>query len=161
MNAIEIQDKVFLGGEYQNNVYKTPKKNAFIIGVNCSKAAENCFCTSMNSGPEIKNGYDLLLTEIHESNKHYFIIEAGSDEGNDLLNELRTADVSQNDIEAKNRVIQSTISQIEKRLDTQNLKEILLKNIESPVWDEVAKRCLACGNCTIVYPTCFCMTVED
>lgn len=161
INAIKIQDKVFLGGEYQNNFYKNLRKNAFIIGVNCSKAADNCFCTSMNSGPEIKNGYDLLLTEIYENGKHYFIIEAGSEEGNAIISELNTSDANQNDIEAKNRVIESTISQIKKHLDTQNLKEVLLKNLESPVWDEVAKRCLACGNCTIVCPTCFCMTVED
>lgn len=161
INAIEIQDRVFFGGEFQNNRYKELRKNAFIIGVNCSKAGETCFCTSMETGPELKNGYDLLLTEIFEDNKQFFIIESGSEEGNEILQSLNTNDANEYEINLKKQVIEKTKSQISKKLDTQNLKDVLLKNLESPVWEDVAKRCLACGNCTMVCPTCFCLTVED
>jgi formate hydrogenlyase subunit 6/NADH:ubiquinone oxidoreductase subunit I len=46
-------------------------------------------------------------------------------------------------------------------LDTVGLKDLLYSSADSPVWDDVAQRCLACGNCTAVCPTCFCTTVED
>ena len=46
-------------------------------------------------------------------------------------------------------------------LDTEGLKEDILQNLEHPRWDEVADRCLSCGNCTLVCPTCFCVGVED
>ncbi len=161
INSIEIQDRVFFGGEYQNNRYKDLRKNALIVAVNCSKAEANCFCTSMGTGPEVKSGYDILLTEILNSSEHFFIIEAGSEKGEEIIEELNTKEASEADLSAKKKVIQNTISQIQKFLDTENLKDILLKNLESPLWDEVAKRCLACGNCTMVCPTCFCMTVED
>ncbi|MFN4110953.1 MAG: 4Fe-4S dicluster domain-containing protein, partial [Ignavibacteria bacterium] len=161
LNAIEIQDKVFFGGEYQNNQYKNLRKNAFIITVNCSKAESNCFCTSMGTGPEVKSGYDLVLTEIKNKNEHYFLIDADSQQGEDILNQLTTKDANSENINEGKRVIENTKSQIQKKLDTDNLKEILLKNLESPVWEDVAKRCLACGNCTMVCPTCFCMTIED
>ena len=46
-------------------------------------------------------------------------------------------------------------------LDTEGLKELLYRNFEHPHWEAVAERCLTCGNCTMVCPTCFCSTVED
>lgn len=161
LNAIEIQDKVFFGGEYQNNQYKNLRKNAFIIAVNCTKAETNCFCTSIGTGPEVKTGYDLILTEIKNKNEHYFLIDAGSQQGEDILNQVTTKEANSENIDEGKKVIENTKSQVQKKLDTNNLKEILLKNLESPVWEDVAKRCLACGNCTMVCPTCFCITVED
>jgi ferredoxin len=50
---------------------------------------------------------------------------------------------------------------LSKRLNTENLPQILEESFDSPVWDEVARRCLSCGNCTMVCPTCFCSTTED
>lgn len=161
LNAIEIQDRIFYGGEFQNSRYKALRKNSFIVAVNCSKADVNCFCTSMDSGPAVKSGYDLVLTEILTDNEHYFLVDAGSEEGEEILTQLNTKDAEKEQIELGNKLIEKTRSQITKNLDTKDLKDILLKNLESPVWDDVAKRCLACGNCTMVCPTCFCMTVED
>ena len=46
-------------------------------------------------------------------------------------------------------------------MDTSDIKDLLYRNYEHPRWDEVADRCLTCGNCTMVCPTCFCTTVED
>ncbi len=161
LNAIEIQDRIFFGGEFQNSRYKSLRKNSFIVAVNCSKADVNCFCTSTDSGPAVKSGYDLVLTEILTDNEHYFLVDAGSEEGEEILNQLNTKDAEKEEIELGHKLIEKTKSQITKNLDTKDLKDILLKNLESPVWDDVAKRCLACGNCTMVCPTCFCMTVED
>jgi len=48
-----------------------------------------------------------------------------------------------------------------RRLETEGLPEILAASREHPRWDEVAERCLTCGNCTMVCPTCFCTDVED
>src|SRR6185436_13833269 len=48
-----------------------------------------------------------------------------------------------------------------RQLNTEGIHDLLLNNLEHPRWDEVAKRCLACGNCTMVCPTCFCSSVQD
>ena len=42
-----------------------------------------------------------------------------------------------------------------------HIKELLYRNLEHPRWEDVARRCLSCTNCTLVCPTCFCTTVED
>ena len=48
-----------------------------------------------------------------------------------------------------------------RELQADDIRELLYRNYEHPRWDEVAERCLACGNCTMVCPTCFCTSVED
>ncbi|MCX8057549.1 MAG: 4Fe-4S dicluster domain-containing protein [Ignavibacteria bacterium] len=161
INAIEIQDRIFFGGEYQNSRYKGLRKNCFIVAVNCSKANSNCFCTSMNTGPEVKSGFDLVLTEVINNSHHFFLIDSGSEKGEEVLSKLNTREPDKESLELGNKVIEETKKQITKQLETEDLKDILLRSLESPVYDEVSKRCLACGNCTMVCPTCFCMTVED
>ena len=58
-------------------------------------------------------------------------------------------------------VSEECASQMGRELDTDGIKELLYRNMENPRWDEVSERCLTCGNCTLVCPTCFCHTVED
>lgn len=161
LEAVKIHDRIFTKGDFKNSYYTSLRQNSLFIAVNCSKAEKNCFCTSMNTGPEVRSDYDLLLTEINQNGSHYFLLEVGSEKGEDIINELNFADAQENEINEKYKVIENTKSQIEKILKTDGLKDALLKSFESPVWDDVAKRCLACGNCTMVCPTCFCMTVED
>ncbi|MDH3256243.1 MAG: sulfite reductase subunit A, partial [Nitrospinota bacterium] len=85
LHAIAIQDKVFLEGDYVDPVYKARRENVLIIAVNCGQAGNTCFCVSMNTGPEVKAGFDLVLTEVIDKDRHYFVIEAGSDKGANLL----------------------------------------------------------------------------
>jgi ferredoxin len=46
-------------------------------------------------------------------------------------------------------------------METRGIHDLLYQNFEHPRWDEIAARCLSCGNCTMVCPTCFCTNVED
>ncbi len=59
------------------------------------------------------------------------------------------------------RVVAKVAQQMGRTMDTAGLKDLLCRNYEHPRWDEVAARCLACANCTMACPTCFCTTVED
>lgn len=70
--AIAVQDRVFTGGPYIDPVYSNRRKNAFIIAVNCTEAAPTCFCSSMNTGPECRSGFDLALTELDDG----FVVQA-------------------------------------------------------------------------------------
>jgi ferredoxin len=62
---------------------------------------------------------------------------------------------------AARAVTEEAARRMGRTLDTEGLKERLYRRYEDPYWDEVARRCLGCGNCTMVCPTCFCATVED
>lgn len=161
LKAIEVQDRVFLEGSYVNDDYQSLRRETFIVAVNCSLAGNTCFCVSMDSGPKAAGGFDLALTEVVNGDQHYFTAESGSERGAGFLVDLSTVDADDKQISAANAAIANAASNMGRHLDTEGIKELLYDNFEHPRWDNVANRCLTCGNCTMVCPTCFCSTVED
>ena len=159
--AIEILDKILMQGPYADQDYKSRRENALIIAVNCTYAAQSCFCTSMKTGPKATSGFDLALTEIVEDNRHDFLIEIGTDKGGALLDSIKIREAENKDIKLAENLIKQTAASITRKLNTTNLKEVLYRNFENPNWEKIAKRCLSCGNCTMVCPTCFCINIED
>ena len=158
--AIAVQDRVFIGDSYTDADYEARRRDAFIVVVNCSKAGNTCFCVSMDTGPRAESGYDLALTELLDG-EHRFLIEAGSERGHELVAEIGAGEAGEEDRSAAVAVSEECASQMGRELDTDGIKELLYRNMEHPRWDEVSERCLTCGNCTLVCPTCFCHTVED
>ena len=161
LNAIFIQDKVFTSGEYVNKNYKLRRDNAFIVAVNCVESGGTCFCVSMNTGPKAEKGFDISLTEIVKDGHHNFLIETGSEKGEKILSEIPHRTAVQNEIDSGNELINNAAATMGRVLDTSNIKNLLLNNLDHPQWDKVAERCLSCANCTMVCPTCFCTTIED
>jgi sulfhydrogenase subunit beta (sulfur reductase) len=155
--AIAVQDRVFLSGPYVDPDYQARRESTFIIAVNCTVAAPTCFCTSMNTGPRCDTGFDLALTEIDDG----FVIEIGSPEGSRIADRLDPQAPSAQSIAAAATAQQRAVDQIEKRMDTGGIRELLLDNLDHPRWDDVAQRCLSCSNCTMVCPTCFCSSVSE
>jgi ferredoxin len=161
LHAIAIQDRVFLEGSHVDPTYKARRENSFIVAVNCGQAGGTCFCVSMQTGPRATSGFDLALTEILEGDRHYFLVEVGSEAGAELLAELPHRPADEEEIAAARRTSERAAAQMGRQMDTTGIKELLYRNYEHPRWDEVASRCLTCANCTMVCPTCFCSTVED
>jgi len=163
IEAIFIQDKVFIEGKFVDTFYKNQRDNTLIIAVNCTQAAPTCFCASMNTGPEAKRGFDLSLTEIINEKDHYFVVAIGSEKGKSLIGKIKPPPCEQDDITAANEGIDRARKQMDQGLgiDNTDINNLLYRNMENPRWDEVAKRCLSCANCTLVCPTCFCSNTED
>jgi ferredoxin len=155
--GLAVQDRIFLRDTYADPSYRARRDGLFLVVVNCTRALSTCFCASMGSGPKANNGFDLALTELDE----VFLIEAGSQAGEDLLSALTSLPASQESInEAESRISSCAQSQ-GRRLDTSLLPQALYDAHEHPRWEDVAARCLACGNCTMVCPTCFCHAIEE
>jgi ferredoxin len=161
LHAMHIQDKVFLEGLYADSVYKSRRRDVFVVAVNCAQAGGTCFCDSMGAGPKVAAGYDISLTEVVQGNQHYFVVQAGSKAGSELLAEIPAQAASDGEIGTANSVIEETKRHMGRSLQTAGIKELLYRNSENPRWDQVSLRCLSCANCTMVCPTCFCSTVED
>jgi sulfhydrogenase subunit beta (sulfur reductase) len=161
LHAIAIQDRVFIEGQYVDPVYSSLRKEAFIIAVNCGQAGGTCFCVSMKTGPKATSGFDLCLTEILERDRHYFVAEVGSLRGAELLDEVPHRVATVGELETAGQVSIRAAEQMGRELATADIKELLYRNSDNPRWDNVAERCLTCGNCTMVCPTCFCTTVDD
>lgn len=155
--AMRVQDRVFLSGPYVDPIYQGRRTTALIIAVNCTQAASTCFCTSMGTGPECTSGFDLALTELVDG----FVVEAATAEGAEILTALETDEASIEKLQAAQGARHQAVDQIERHLDTTDIRDLLLSNLEHPRWDDVAERCLSCTNCTMVCPTCFCSSVEE
>lgn len=155
--GLVIQDRIFLNDAYRDPYYAVRREGLFVIAVNCTRALPTCFCASMETGPRAKTGFDLAVTEVDDM----LLIEAGSVTGSGLLSDLALPPASEQLIdEAATRVEACAHSQV-RRLEQSRLPQALYKAHEHPQWDEVAARCLACTNCTMVCPTCFCHAVEE
>jgi ferredoxin len=160
LSAIAIQDRVLIGGEYQEADYAVRRDGAFIVAVDCFEPADTCFCVSMGGGPKIRGDCDLVLSEILDG-EHRFLARAGSDRGAELLRELPQRAAAPVDLDAAAAAVQGAAAKMTRTVESGDLRDLLARNLENPRWDEVAERCLTCGNCTMVCPTCFCTSVED
>jgi sulfhydrogenase subunit beta (sulfur reductase) len=161
LHAMAIQDRVFCEGPYADAGYARRRRAAFIVAVNCGEAGGNCFCVSMETGPKADAGFDLALTELLDAEGHRYLVEVGSEAGAALLARVDSREAEAVDAASAAAVIERTASRMGRHMDTHGLKELLQAHPEHPRWDAVAERCLSCGNCTMVCPTCFCTTVDD
>jgi formate hydrogenlyase subunit 6/NADH:ubiquinone oxidoreductase subunit I len=164
LHAIEVQDRTFLHGPFVDDDYAARRKELFVVAVNCGQAGGTCFCVSMNTGPRATFGFDLALTELVDE-PHRFVVEVGTEHGRDVLQRAQQGTAlppaSAEDEHEADEICARTARSMGRTMDTTGIKELLYRNQEHPRWDDVADRCLACTNCTLACPTCFCATVED
>jgi len=159
--ALGVLDRVMQGAPAPDPVYGERRDSTFVVVAECGTPSGTCFCTSMGTGPSARAGFDIALAEIVDGDGHRFVVRAGSPAGAEVLGALAHRPATDLDAAARTAVIDAAVAGITRRLDTGDLPALLERNLEHPRWDEVADRCLACGNCTLVCPTCFCSTVQD
>ncbi len=159
--AIAIQDRVFLGGGFVDPIYQRNREGAFIVALNCTQAGGTCFCTSTGTGPQAGAGFDLALTEIIDRDGHFFVGEVGSDAGAEVLESVTHREASAAEVERAQGMIDDAARHMGRSIDLTNTQQKLYESYEHAHWEEIAERCLMCGNCTLVCPTCFCTTIED
>ena len=159
--AIGRQDRVFLGGPFVEPAYAARRQEALLIVAQCTEAHGTCFCASMGTGPRAEAGFDLALTELLREGRHELVVEVGSERGATLLEGVPKRAAVPEDLEAARGATARAAKTMGRTLETAGLKEALQAKVESPRWEDVEKRCLACTNCTLVCPTCFCSTIED
>ncbi|GIK78411.1 MAG: sulfite reductase subunit A [Acidobacteria bacterium] len=161
LHAIAIQDRVMVGGEHPDPFYAARRDGALLVAVNCTVGGGTCFCVSMGTGPRAGPGFDIALTEVIDGGRHYFLCEAGSEPGAAILAAVEQAPARAAEAAAATAAIAVAARHQGRSMEADGIRELLYDNYEHPRWDEVSERCLTCGNCTMVCPTCFCTTVED
>jgi ferredoxin len=161
--AIEVHDRVFAlndPGTFRCESepwYLQVRQQAMFIAVNCTHPGGTCFCASWGTGPRATKGFDLALTELRDG----FVLEVGSKQAMALASVLPVRETTPAELELADLKLERAREHMGRQLDVQGLQELLEQSVEHPEWEEVARRCLSCGNCTMVCPTCFCCTVTD
>jgi len=161
LSAIEVQDAVYMNGAYTNPFYKSGRKKNLLIAVECSRSCDTCFCHSLGTGPDINKGVDIILTEIEIEGQHFFLVRTGSDKGEEIISKLDLETSTDHQKILRDAQLERVRSSQNRHVKVSGLKSTLYESTDHPQWGRAARRCLACSNCTMVCPTCFCMTVED
>jgi ferredoxin len=159
--AIGIQDRILSQDRYSEPGYASRRRNLLVIAVQCTQPSANCFCASMETGPAVKEGFDLALTEVMDGETSALLLEVGSETGASLIAGLKLHKAPAKLVRQAEASVRDTASRLTRHMDTGGIRDLLYQSFEHPRWDETAARCLNCGNCTLSCPTCFCSTVED
>ncbi len=155
--ALEVLDRALDGAPVADPTYHKRRHEAFLVVVECTRPASTCFCVAMGTGPGATQGFDLALTELDGR----YLARAASRRGRDVLADVPHRPASRADHAERVALLSRAASHMGRSVDTSGLPQLLARNLSNPRWDEVAERCLACGNCTAVCPTCFCSNFED
>jgi sulfhydrogenase subunit beta (sulfur reductase) len=160
LRAIQIQDRV-LGSGQGNSRYGARRAAVLIVAVNCTEPGETCFCASMGTGPGAGPGYDLALTELVSREQHRFLVDVGTQAGAAVLAGVPHDPASEATVDRARAGVAGAAQRMGRAMPEAGLRGLLAASDSAARWEDVASRCLTCGNCTLACPTCFCTTVED
>ncbi len=157
-----IYDQIF-ERDVPDPYYTKKRKEAILIGIACKNPASNCFCTSVEGGPAFKEGLDILLTDL----KSTYVIEIVTKKGKDLIERIRRANPalitasSPADIEKALQLQKTAEEKVLRRIDLAGLPEKLNRLFDNPIWNKISLKCIRCGICTYLCPTCYCFDIQD
>lgn len=159
--AMRVLDGVLADGAHPDPSYTARRDGVFVIAVNCTEPGTTCFCVSMGGGPRANDGYDLAMTERLDADGHRYVVTAGSAAGSRVLDQVPHRTAAEHDLDSVDADLTEAATRMGRAMPEVDLRQLLVDSRESPLWDDVASRCLSCANCTMVCPTCFCTTTED
>lgn len=153
--SLTLLDNVFNNDKYQDPYYLTRRNNTIMVGIGCNNPASTCFCTSVNGGPFDTKGLDLLLVDTGDT----YVVEPVSDKGKDLAEKAGFPAAADTDKAAAAKIKENAV--VTCQVNTEGLKAKLDVNFYDPIWDRIHEKCLGCGACTYLCPTCHCFDIVD
>lgn len=159
VSGVGVLERIFKEN-YSDDVFLQLRDKTAIISMNClDHCYENCFCETMSSN-DPKSGFDIMLTEISKSK---LIAVPNSDKGKKILRDYPEifTQISEKDSEAYTDALNLKNKNFKTEFLVEGLASHIEDNFESKIWEEFTEKCLFCGSCTFVCPTCYCYTVKE
>jgi len=156
--ALTIIDMVFQD-TYEDTYYLNRRKNTLLVGMGCANPYDSCFCTSLGFGPAEATDVDLMLTDIGGE----LIIEEVTDKGKDLMGKAEGLEDANKDDEARaGETKEAAYQKVTRKIDTKAIQANLPNSFENEkFWEKIAAKCVSCGICTFLCPTCYCFDIND
>jgi sulfhydrogenase subunit beta (sulfur reductase) len=159
LHALRVLDAAFTQ-DYPDAHYLRRREQTLLVGIECLEPCdEHSFCKSMDS-LTVSEGYDLHLTDIGAA----YAVDVGTEAGEALLEKFAEARLAtEKDMQQLNKALGAKWPRFPYKLDFDigELPALMSQSYHSPVWAELSQICLACGQCTLVCPTCYCFNVYD
>lgn len=158
IRALELLDAVY-GGDNPDPGYVRRRENTLIVGVDCSNPSPYSFAKSMGTHV-VESGFDLLLTDIGDS----YVVAIGSDKGREVLERhVESRPASERELARRDALRKESEGRykLALKMSPQEVPALLDASYDHPLWEEKGTKCLNCGSCTMVCPTCVCFDVRD
>ncbi|MFZ5599439.1 MAG: 4Fe-4S dicluster domain-containing protein [Bacillota bacterium] len=153
--SLVLLDNVFKNDQYEDVYYLTRRANTLIVGLGCNQPAATCFCSSIACGPFSKEGSDIFLTDIGEA----YVVEGISEKGSELLAKLSLSEATAEAKAAAGKLQEEV--KADGSINIEGLSAKLGGMFEHPFWERLHEKCLGCGACTYLCPTCHCFDIAD
>jgi len=150
----------FFKRDFEDVYYTSRMEGRLTVVIGCTSPSPNCFCTSTGTGPFLEDGFDLQLVDLGEE----YLVEAGSENGEKFVEEFddffrEAAEETQTRSEDAKTAAAKAVTL---KLDfNQAIRRVGADDVPREIYDEIAERCIYCGGCLYVCPTCTCFNVFD
>lgn len=148
VHSLKLLDDVFLTKGYEDIYYKQKREQGTVISLGCLEPEETCFCDSWGVNPAKTPLADIMMIESGD----YYLLEAQTEAGEKLL-----AEVSSQLSEHSGEWPEGKACDL--KVKNEGLMEHLQPKFEDPVWEEICRKCINCGTCTYLCPTCYCFDI--
>ena len=161
IRALSVLERTQVEGAHPDPGFATRRQGLFLVAVDCTHPAATCFCTTTGEGPAADGGMDLALTEVNHprSGAVEYLVRAGSERGRDLVRRLDLPAAAADLVGRAEAAVRRGVDTMVREMPANAEQAVRIS--DHPRWDAVAERCLTCGNCTAVCPTCFCTDMDD
>jgi ferredoxin len=152
-------DQVFggYGGFYFDPLYNARREATTLLAVTCREPRSTCFCTAIGGCPAGHEGVDALFTQVTGG----FVVEVLTEKGETALAFNGVNEASDDQVAEANAVKLKASAKVDAPFDVQMVQANLPQNIESDGWHDLSMRCISCGTCTYVCPSCYCFNISD
>jgi ferredoxin len=160
LRALDVLERTQTGGPHADPAFRSRRSGLFVVAVDCTHPSASCFCDSAGGGRVADHGYDIALSELEEpSGDVAYVVRCGSEHGRRLVEDLELGAAPDDLVERATVAVEAGARRMVRELPAD--AAAVVRDVEHPHWAAVAERCLTCGNCTAVCPTCFCTDMED
>ena len=154
-------DQVFggYGGFYFDPLYNARRAATTLLAVTCRDPRSTCFCTAIGGCPAGQEGVDALFTQVDGG----FTAEPLTEKGEAALAAAGGALTDATDAQTSqaDAVKSEAVTKVDVPFTLEGIRDNLHDNIEKKDWHDLCMRCISCGTCTYVCPSCYCFSIND
>jgi len=156
--SFALLDMLFDQEKYKDPYYIDKRAKTTVVAMACVHPPyTTCFCTSVGGNPTDSAGADILLTDLGEA----YLAEFLTPKGEALLSAFGGSPAGEAEAKQKEALAAKAAAEIASRIPAKEVKPILDTHFEDSFWNTLHQKCLACGTCTYLCPTCHCFDISD